>query len=999
MPEEKPWEKYNSDNGQGKPWETFSVKKEAPYKDAFSSVNTDIYNEEKKDDNFNKVESAIEFIAKNPLTKGGMIDVDKDALRNVMTNPRASKEQISESIATMQSGNPYYIKNENGVMMPKELKDGAQPPKGYDVQSVFGTQKEANDDSWYTDLGKSLYNGAVGAVEGVAQLGQLGTQLVTGEESETLGSTINAINSLKLAKDEDLNKSMYNTEGIKEWGDLVSKERFDFSPSALWGTLNSVAESAVSFMTGAGAAAKFAKGVQGVEKLGQLSKGAKYASAFTGSTLQMVGDNLDNAREAGLTGRDASMVALAQTAAQAGIDAGFGIESALFRNLIGNGEKEVFKNIIRTVEKDATGAITEQGFKDLAKETAAAYTQIAKTGLKEYGKSIVKEGGQEVAQDFVAKSAEQLWDKLSDEDKAKFGTNAFDAKSFGQYIQSGLAGMVGGASMGALNTQAKKKYEEQSANAYKTVQKGEEAVNELKANLNVAKEKGYISADEHKQAVFKVDAYNKYEQQTKDLNLDDKQKKEAFELSFNIEALKSEIDFKPEELEKLDPIAHAKIDSKKKMIKGLQEELNKIILKQDVQTETKVPQTKVDEVAKEFEPKKEGEKKPMTLKELNEKLGGINSEETEKVDLEPAPDENVMDYDVDNVKSMVRRPIDKFTTQGFNKMAETNPKRVKAIVQEHLKTQPNNQMDVTVRSGKNKTYTFDIGENKQVKAAQSVVTGEEGKDFFKYKNLPEKRVEVLDRGGNPVLDEQGEPEFYYEEPVVMKRLDFESKNKEGEPMKKGVVAVYNKQSGEFISYIREHGKGKSAYSEADKYHLKKIYDSNLYNEETMGKYAHGKAKVVKETASEPVKKESVKETPKKVEVKKEPVAKKEEVKPIEKEVVKKSKPKPELDKEAKSITEKIFKSPSKTFEEAVIRHFYKNGKISTADFKRYTGFGERNKLTGKIKGLTESRKYIWAYKNDAQSVDNLVKNIWTEDMNRDESDFDEKDRINELSKI
>jgi len=583
MPEEKPWEKYSTQGAKteaAKPWEEYSTPKTQPLVNEWYIP---------IDNNQDKVESAIEFIAKNPLTKGGMIDVDKDALRSVMTNPKASKEQISESIATMQSGNPYYIKNENGVLMPKELKDGAQPPKGYNVQSMFGTQKEANDDSWYTDLGKSLYNGAVGAVEGVAQLAQMGTQLVTGEESETLGSTINTINSLKLTKDEDLNKSMYNTEGIKEWGDLVSKERFDFSMPALWGTLNSVAESAVSFMTGAGAAGKFAKGVQGVEKMAQLSKGAKYAAAFTGSTLQMIGDNLDASREAGLTGREASAVALVKTAAQAGIDAGFGIESALFRNLIGKGEKEVFKNIVQKVERDATGVITEKGFKDLAAETASAYAQIAKTGLKEYGKAILKEGGQEVAQDFVSKSAEQLWDKLSDEDKAKFGTKAFDAKSFGQYIQSGLAGMMGGVSMGALNLQAKEKYEEQSANAFRTVQKGEGAVNELKANLNVAKEKGYISADEHKEATFKVDAYNKYEQQTKDLNLDDKQKKEAFELSFNIEALKSEIDLDPEDIAKLDPIAHAKINSKKKLIKGLQEELDKIIQKQDIQTAPTAP--------------------------------------------------------------------------------------------------------------------------------------------------------------------------------------------------------------------------------------------------------------------------------------------------------------------------------------------------------------------------------------------------------------------------
>jgi len=872
MPEEKPpfdpnkpFEVANAAKGNKpkfNPNEAYTPLDNGPkYKDAFTSVNEEIYSADKKGD---KIESAIEFIAKNPLTKGGLLDVDKDALRSVMTNPRASKEQISESIATMQSGNPYYIKNENGVMMPKELKDGAQPPKGRDVQSVWGTQNDANDDSWYTDLGKSLYNGVVGAVEGVAQLGQLGTQLVTGEESQTLGSTINAINSLKLHKNEALNQSMYNTEGIKEWGDLVSKDRFDLSPKALWGTLNSVAESATSFMTGAGAAGNVAKGVQGVEKLAQLSKGGKYASAFTGSFLQMVGDNLDNAREAGLTGRDAGTVALVQTAAQASIDAGFGIESALFNNLIGKGEKEVFKNIVQGVERDAAGKITEEGFKQLAKESATAYTQIAKTGLKEYGKAILKEGGQEVAQDFVAKSAEQLWDKLSDEDKAKFGTNAFDAKSFGQYIQSGLAGMVGGVSMGALNLQAKKKYEEQSANAFKTVQKGEGAVNELKANLNVAKENGSITPEQHNNAVFKIDAYQKYQEQTADLNLDDKQKKEAFELSFNIEALKSEIDVKPEDLAKLDPIAHAKINSKKKLIKGLQEELDKIVLKQDIQTETKAGQKNVDELAKDFEPKKEGEKRSMSLKELNKKLGGLNPKEAEKVDLrQPEVD-----------KREQRLALFNAPTVKYNQMAYSNPTEIKAANQEMLKDKPNNEHRVTIRKALNNRYTLDVGDNKNAWFAQSVKTA--GKDnYFFHENLPNSEViyredekgrnNAATYGGDTDLKSEGELIGYYAEPAILKRVEFESKDRNGNPMIKAVLPVYNEQTGKFIGFQKEHRTGKSSYSEEDKVHLNKIIKANWLDKNSLKEYAHipnrelgvnKSAPKPKEAPTTPVKKEA-----------------------------------------------------------------------------------------------------------------------------------------------
>jgi len=59
MPEEKPWEKYNKPSGEGKPWETYSQKQSQPYKDAFTSVNEELYSRGQDGD---KVEEAIEFI-------------------------------------------------------------------------------------------------------------------------------------------------------------------------------------------------------------------------------------------------------------------------------------------------------------------------------------------------------------------------------------------------------------------------------------------------------------------------------------------------------------------------------------------------------------------------------------------------------------------------------------------------------------------------------------------------------------------------------------------------------------------------------------------------------------------------------------------------------------------------------------------------------------------------------------------------------------------------
>jgi hypothetical protein len=108
--------------------------------------------------------------------------------------------------------------------------------------------------------------------------------------------------------------------------------------------------------------------------------------------------------------------------------------------------------------------------------------------------------------------------------------------------------------------------------------------------------------------------------------------------------------------------------------------------------------------------------------------------------------------------------------------------------------------------------------------------------------------------------------------------------------------------------------------------------------------------------------------------------------------------KTKADKSAmKKVYSKMYSEYPKTFEEAVLRYFLSGRRISTADFKRYTGFGAKNERTGKTKGKAEFNQYIWAHRNkDVPSIDNLVHQIWVEDMNMPEENFDEQDRINEF---
>ena len=335
--------------------------------------------EYKSNDAEDNADKAVDFLKQKGGRNGTTImDSEWDVLKDVLKDPRATKEQREKAILTIQGYDPkhddnntmYYNKLEdNGVYVPTALAYGEKPPKGYKVASVWGNQKEADDDSWYTDLGKSFANGVLGAAQGVVDVAQVGTTMITGEESKYLNKLDNTAEALKFKKDESLNTPILNTEGITQWSDLLDKDRFDLSPKALWGAFNTAAESLTSFASATSGATQV------------LTKAPK-ASIFVGSFATQLGDNLDNAEAAGLKGRDKAAVASAITAPMAALDVVWGLDGKLMSQLFRNEKKELLKNVVKGVEKDAAGNITEQGFKQLAKEMTVGYTELAKRGTK-----------------------------------------------------------------------------------------------------------------------------------------------------------------------------------------------------------------------------------------------------------------------------------------------------------------------------------------------------------------------------------------------------------------------------------------------------------------------------------------------------------------------------------------------------------------------------------------------------------------------------------------
>jgi hypothetical protein len=789
------------------------------------------------------VDSSIELLKQRGGRNGStVLDSEWDVLKDVLKDTRATKEQREKAILTIQgydakhddNNTMYYNKLEdNGVYVPTALAYGEKPPKGYKVASVWGNQKEAEDDSWYTDLGKSLGNGVMGAVQGVFDLAQVGTTLVTGEESSYLNKLGNTAEALKFKKDSDLETPILNTEGITQWSDILDKDRFDLSPKALWGTLNMAAESLTEFGLGT-------KGATAI------LKNSPKAAIFVGSFMSQLGDNLDNAEEAGLKGRDKAAVASAITAPMAALDSFFGLDGKLMSQVFQNEKRELLKTVIKEVEKDAIGNITENGFKQLTKQMTVGYSELAKRGVKGIVKDVLGEGGQEAAQDFTQKAGEQLWDKLTPDERGQFGTDAFDAKSFGDYINSFATGLVSGAPM-ALGTQIlRSKHDEQSINAYERVKQGPEAIKALKVDLDNALKNNDINQPEYEQAMFKIDAYSKYNEETKGVNLKPENEKKAFELSFQIQGLKTEIPTNENEISKLDPIARAKVESKQKQAKELQSELNDIIRQGEIKGEPVIPKKEEERIQKEKE-------KEIKVEETNSKLSQekeVEKAKTRQPDIEGLGKEKVITYPKLENKPYWKddkRTYEEIDTEEFNNPS-TDARTIHRVVRKEAYNKPNRKLfgNLTKR-----LYSYVNDEGDRMKGDVIEVTMEDGKKIrvasskqeFKDENDRAVRWDDIFRRYFRSERTQGNEEGL---PVGIRAVDLNNPLNEdrGPDYKPGKIAlkVFDARTGKFLSWAKETKTGSAESLDkagnelytAEQKDLLKTLEQQMYNETPEG---------------------------------------------------------------------------------------------------------------------------------------------------------------------
>jgi hypothetical protein len=574
----------------------------------------------------------IDSLPEMPGDTEGKKQIIKDLVKRGGTAAEVTQtmETLRGKHPKQEGGTKYYM-DEKGVANP--ISNSGKAPEGYHIASVFGTGEQSKDDNVITDLAKTAWNIFPSAAKGLVGVAQTAYEGITDKSSENLQSLENAAEALKFEKDPDIQGSLFNPEGMKSYKDVFDSKRWDLSPNTVWGNALALGQSVGEFMLPAKAAGELAKGAKwatktveevdkvtgAINKIEKLTTAGKIATVGVASSIVNSGELRDAAEKAGLEGRDKAAFVTVLTPMIAAIDVKWGLGSKIFQNSVEKEAKDAFilGAAKKTMEKTVDGKLTKEALDEAVKETIASYPKLASTWAKEVFKDANEQGMEEAAQAFIKNAGEQVWDNISDEEKAKFGTKTFSPEAVGEYLQNYLSGTIGGAPTAVAFNKVKQieRDNNQSKTVFGVVQKGDDAIKTFKQNVQAAKENGELTEEEAKDAITRVNSYKEYNDITSSLKLPEEQKRESFDLTFQKQNLESQLEAMGDP-KKMNPLEQASYDGIAKQSADLQKRINEIVLKAQVKNENVATEKTVKDVTKDEQPPKEGETKTKLSPEM-----------------------------------------------------------------------------------------------------------------------------------------------------------------------------------------------------------------------------------------------------------------------------------------------------------------------------------------------------------------------------------------------
>lgn len=556
-------------------------------------------------------------------------------------------EELSGALETLagkhphQEGSDKYYYNDRGI--PTPLKADERPPKGFDVANdLHGTQEEANQVGFLNSAGRHLYNGVLKGVLGLETLGNLPYALTTGQDADWYKRAKNRVeSSLYKTPEYEHEEQLWDPKDVKDIGDIlyatVNPKNYNIKANTLQGAALNGLESITSFLVGTrglgalgkigGAAATRAGLLAEGSILGEAGEVAKQGSkltdliegtsnagikahAFGGAYSITLPETVDYVQNAGVEGREKYALASAIAIPIALTEMMFGTEGLFVKNQAAKAAKSKFiQGIVDGVARDTEGKITKEALQDAFKATTSEAVKLNKSFAADLAGNVGEEALTEGFQELQKQGLTKLYDQISGENN--FKQDPFSFEAFKDYYNSALGGAFGAVGPSAGMTIQKRNQEireKQSQNIFNTVQKGDDAVNALKLNIDKAVKDGEITTEQGADAIIKVNAYHEYNKQTKDLNLKDEEKRRVFDLTFEKQNLEQGIPKYDYQEKDLSAIEQGVINAKKKQAKHLQDEIDKIILREDVQNKANVRAKKTEEeVAKDIEKEKESQ--------------------------------------------------------------------------------------------------------------------------------------------------------------------------------------------------------------------------------------------------------------------------------------------------------------------------------------------------------------------------------------------------------
>lgn len=543
----------------------------------------------------------------------------------------ATPQEIEDAKLTIQGKHPlqeggfkYYLEpTDKGYKKPVPINNDEKVPYGKEVNSIWGTQDEANDnESRLTDITKKVFNVLPKIGESVNDLTQAVYGTVTGEELPWYQNLKNASNYLQARTNSEYDKSILKGEKIHNFSDLVDLDNWEFNPSTIANTITNVGQSVVQFAATRGALGTAGKAASAEYELGNITKAVadkaikaeNLAKGFSAAYLNNIGEAMDAANNLGVTGRDAYLTAMAATVPIAAVDMMGGGDVEINKAFAAETGKNLVAHLVQGAIKDADGNISKEVLDNLFKTAYTAAETVAKKSPKTLLRTAGEEAGQEVGQNLIQKTSQVIHDNLVSDEQSRYGTELFSPESLADYLNDAFGGLIGGAQGHVLGKflDRKEKNDEKSNTILAAINNGK--TDELKTQLAAAKKSGDISEEDYNKGVFKIDSYQKYADATKDRNLDEESKRRIFDLTYHKANLNEGIT--QAEANNVDGINDGLIAEKKEKVKEFDQQINDIWKgAEEEQTKKAKPITKFDEKFKYVEPKDLIERKKFAFNE------------------------------------------------------------------------------------------------------------------------------------------------------------------------------------------------------------------------------------------------------------------------------------------------------------------------------------------------------------------------------------------------